>query len=195
VLFGDDRLAEVVGAAKSFAPSHVCKLVRAAVSAFEAGAPQADDITVLALQYLAPPRVFSRLFHATREGISDATAFLDEAMESVGLAGTKHAAALNIILDEITSNIVKHSGAHGFEVDITVVENPSSVTLVISDDGTPYHPLGHVDPDTTLSAEERPIGGLGILMVKKMSNSVVYTRGHNRNILKIVKNIPLPAAE
>lgn len=189
-LFGDDRLIDVIGAANSFAPSHICKLVRSAVAAFAAGSPQADDITVLALQYLAPPRVFSRLFRATSDGISEATAFLDEAMESVGLAMTPHAATLNIILDEITSNIVKHSGAHGFEVDITVAENPNSVTLVFSDDGTPYDPLAHVDPDTTLSAEERPIGGLGILMVKKMSNEVVYSRGHNRNILKVVKIIP-----
>ena len=190
VLFGDDRLIEVAAAAKSFAPSHVCRLVRTAVEAFADGSPQADDITLLALQYLAPPRVFSRLFRATSEGISEATAFLDEAMASVGLADLPQAAALNIILDEITSNIVKHSGAHGFEVDISVVADPCSVTLVFSDDGSPYDPLGHEDPDTTLSAEERPIGGLGILMVKKMSNEVVYSRGHNRNILKVVKNMP-----
>ena len=190
VLFGDNRLLDVIGAARSYAPSHICKLVRTAVAAFADGSPQADDLTILALQYLAPPRVFSHLFPATRAGIAEATEFLDKSLESVGLAESPHAASLNIILDEITSNIVNYSGAHGFEVDITVVENPSSVTLVFSDDGTPYDPLGHIDPDTTLSAEERPIGGLGLLMVKKMSNEVVYTRGHNRNILKVVKSFP-----
>ena len=190
VFFGDNRLLDVVGAAKSSAPSHICKLVRAAVAAFADGSPQADDITVLALQYLAPPRVFSRLFPATRDGISEATDFLDKTMEEVSLADSPQVATLNIILDEITSNIVNYSGAHGFEVDITVVENPRSVTLVFSDDGAPYDPLGHIDPDTTLSAEERPIGGLGLLMVKKMSDQVVYTRGHNRNILKVVKSFP-----
>lgn len=136
------------------------------------------------------PRVFARLFKATSAGLSDAAVFLDEVMESAGLAMTPQAATLSIILDEISSNIIKHSGAHDFEVGVTVEHEPRSVTIVISDDGTPYDPLGHVDPDTTLSAAERPIGGLGILMVKKMSDSVSYSREGDRNILKIVKNIP-----
>ena len=59
--------------------------------------------------------------------------------------------------------------------------------IVFIDDGVAYDPLAHADPDTTLSAEERPIGGLGILMVKKMSDSVSYMRSHYRNFLTVVK--------
>lgn len=95
---------------------------------------------------------------------------------------------LNVILDEVCSNIVKHSGASTFEVDVEFLSNPPSVKLTFVDDGAAYNPLSHEDPDTTLSAEERPIGGLGILMVKKMATSVSYMRQHGRNFFTVVKS-------
>ena len=94
---------------------------------------------------------------------------------------------LHIILDEICSNIVKHSGATCFEVDLEEKENPECVKMSFIDDGDEYDPLSHTDPDTTLSAAERPIGGLGIMMVKKMSDSITYERVGNRNVFTVVK--------
>ena len=58
------------------------------------------------------------------------------------------------------------------------------------DDGAPYDPLAHTDPDTTLSAEERPIGGLGIMMVKKIADAVTYSRDGDRNTLTVFKRFP-----
>ena len=98
--------------------------------------------------------------------------------------------SLRIIIDEIASNIVTHSGASGFELEVERVEAPAGIKLVFSDDGAPFDPLAHADPDTSLSAAERPIGGLGILMVKKMSDSVSYERVRNRNVLTVFKSFP-----
>jgi anti-sigma regulatory factor (Ser/Thr protein kinase) len=121
----------------------------------------------------------------TQAGISDASEFLDEVVERVGGEGPKSVApALHVILDEIASNIVRHSGASGFEVDVEF--SSAGAKLEFIDDGTPYDPLTHVDPDTTLKAEDRAIGGLGIMMVKKMASSVSYRRDRSRNFL-IVK--------
>ena len=53
----------------------------------------------------------------------------------------------------------------------------------------PYNPLAHADPDTSLAADERPIGGLGILMVKKLADSVSYLRKYNRNFVTVLKKI------
>ena len=94
--------------------------------------------------------------------------------------------SLHIVIDEICSNIVKHSGAKGFELDIELVSETAGVKLTFIDDGVPYDPLSHEDPDVTLSAAERPIGGLGILMVRKMSQSMSYERAHDRNYLTVV---------
>ena len=95
--------------------------------------------------------------------------------------------ALHVILDEICSNIVKHSGASGFDVDVEFLSEPFGVKLKFIDNGVPYDPLSHEDPDTSLPADKRPIGGLGIMMVRKMSDSMRYERKRDRNFLTVVK--------
>ena len=192
-LFGEDRLMEALSVAKSGEPSSLCGLARAVVAAFAAGAPAADDLTVLSVQYVSRPHRSARSFPTTQAGISSASEFLDESLASfrdVKLAESDLkplGPALHIILDEIASNIVKHSGASGFGVDIELLSDEPGIKLVFSDDGAPYNPLMHVDPDTTLEASKRPIGGLGIMMVKKMSDSISYERSRNRNVLTLFK--------
>lgn len=70
-----------------------------------------------------------------------------------------------------------------------VVEDPLSVVITFIDNGVPYDPLAMKEPDITLSAEEREIGGLGIYMVKKTMDDIVYEYKNGQNILKIRKNI------
>ncbi len=154
-----------------------------AVAAFAEGVPQADDMTVLAVKYVSRPQRFVRSFPPTQDGIAAASSFLDECVEM----NQPLSASLHVILDEICSNIVKHSGASGFEMDVELLADPAGVKLTFRDDGTPYDPLAHEDPDTSLPAEERPIGGLGIMMVRKMADSMSYERSHDRNLLTIVK--------
>ena len=187
-------------------PKSVCNVVRMAVAAFAEGVPQADDLTVLAVEYVSRPQRLVGTFPPTQDGIAAASAFLDECVEKI--AECRHeeppdagsevsnayvkrllslAPALHVILDEICSNIVKHSGASGFEMDVEMLAEPAGFKLTFVDDGSPYDPLSHEDPDTALPAEERPIGGLGIMMVKKMATSVNYEWKHDRNFLTVVK--------
>jgi len=197
-LFGEERLMDAIKAVPEPDPKMACNVVRMAVAAFAEGVPQADDLTVLAVEYLARPLRFVRSFPPTQEGIASASEYLDEcfrddpdaAREDARELGSRLsplAPALHVILDEICSNIVKHSGASGFEVDVELIAEPAGVKLTFADDGEPYDPLSHKDPDTTLPAEERPIGGLGIMMVRKMSESMSYERVHDRNYLTVVK--------
>ncbi len=182
-LFGEPRLMDAVRSIDKPNPDQLCRVVRMVVAAFAEGAPQADDITILALKRTAAPRTYLRSFAPTQEGIALASEFLDSVLTCPpAVVSTAH-----VILDEICSNIVKHSGASGFELDIELLED-SGVKLTFIDDGKPYDPLTHSDPDTTLPAEDRPIGGLGILMVKKMADSVSYSRSHNRNYFTAVKH-------
>ena len=83
---------------------------------------------------------------------------------------------------------MKHSGATGFDVEIARSAGGEGVEIAFSDDGAPYDPLAHEDPDTSLPAEARPIGGLGIMMVRKMADSVRYERVNGRNRLVVSKN-------
>ena len=70
-----------------------------------------------------------------------------------------------------------------------VIEDPLAVVITFIDKGVPYDPLAKSDPNTTLSAEEREIGGLGIFMVKKTMDDITYEYKDGQNILKIKKNI------
>ncbi|MBR1836860.1 MAG: SpoIIE family protein phosphatase [Kiritimatiellae bacterium] len=195
-LFGEERLLAALAAASGAEPRSLCTVVRAAVAAFAEGTPQADDITVLAIRRNGPARA-TRSFPPTQDGIAQASAFLDETLETfrsndqtIKRPNDQTASALHVILDEIVSNIVKHSGASGFDVGVELTHDPAGVKLAFTDDGAPYDPLAHADPDTTLPASERPIGGLGILMVKKMSDSVSYERTRDRNVFTAFKRTP-----
>ncbi len=94
---------------------------------------------------------------------------------------------MNIALDEIYSNIVKFSG--GSYADVTCFVDGDNAVLIFEDDGVQYNPLKKEDADITLSAEERDIGGLGILMVKKSMDSMEYRYEDGKNILTLVKKL------
>jgi len=183
-LFGEGRLEETLRAAPDGDPASVCRLVRAAVAAFSAGAPAADDLTVLAIQQRQIPRFAERSFPATLDGLAAASAFLDEALDGADPALSP---PLHLLLDEIASNVVRYSGATEFEVDVSTAGN--GALLSIADNGAPYDPLAHADPDTTLGAGERPVGGLGILIVKKTADAVSYRREGGRNVLTLAKSV------
>ena len=72
---------------------------------------------------------------------------------------------------------------------LEVNQDVLTATLTFIDDGVAYDPLAKMDPDVTLSAEERQIGGLGIFLVKKTMDNLEYKRDGNRNILKVVKKL------
>ena len=189
-LFGEERLVNAINAVAEPNPKSVCNVVRMAVAAFAEGVPQADDLTVLAVEYISRPKRHVRTFPPTQDGIASASSWLDEVVTAHSPVPDHTASllpGLHIILDEVCSNIVKHSGASGFEVDAEFMANPDSVKLVFVDDGMSYDPLSHEDPDPATPAEMRPIGGLGIMMVRKMADSVRYERKRDRNFLTVVK--------
>ena len=200
-LFGEERLeSAIAGMIANGMPlfegarSGLLSAIMACVEAHGLGVDQADDCTQLIIRFNGSKRGATRTFPPTQDGIAAASDFLDEVMGNGergtvngerGIGNGKQLPQLHIILDEICSNIVKHSGATEFSVEIGQLENQDGVKIVFSDNGTPYDPLAHTDPDTSLGAAERPIGGLGILMVKKMSSSISYSRIGDRNVLTV----------
>ena len=90
-------------------------------------------------------------------------------------------------VDEIFSNIARYSGATGVVLGCSLKDGKA--TLRFSDNGRPYDPTEKPDPDTTQSAEEREVGGLGIFMVKKLMDEVTYEYADGSNILTLVKSL------
>ena len=126
---------------------------------------------------------------ATVENIETVTDFVNEQLEALDCP-MKAQMQIDIAIDELFGNIAHY--AYNPEIGkatvrVEVIEDPLAVTITFIDNGVPYDPLAKADPDTTLSAEERDIGGLGIYMVKKSMDDIIYEYKDGQNILKIKK--------
>ncbi|MCK5071676.1 MAG: ATP-binding protein, partial [Desulfocapsa sp.] len=95
--------------------------------------------------------------------------------------------------DELLTNIISYAYEDGseHEIDIKVSSLNDSFVVVISDDGLPFNPFTREDPDTELSVEDRDIGGLGIHLVKNLMDEVYYKRQVDKNVITLVKKIPI----
>ena len=137
---------------------------------------------------------------ATIENLDKVTAFVEEELEN-NEVDMKSSMQLTIALEEIYVNIA-HYAYSKTDADGNVIPNtgtgPMKLSLDVSseqvlmtfeDKGIPYNPLEKADPDITLSAEERDIGGLGIYMVKQSMDDVVYEHRDGKNILTLVKKL------
>jgi serine/threonine-protein kinase RsbW len=98
---------------------------------------------------------------------------------------------INLAIEEAVSNIIFYGFAderkHEIEISITLDNN--WLTINITDDGVPFNPLEQQQPDVTLPAEERPVGGLGIFLISQIMDEMHYTRKGNLNILTLNKTI------
>ena len=182
-LYGEDRLIETVsGCAKR--RDGLLSTVIDDVRRHAAGAEQADDCTQLVLRYRGQPDTFSGEYRPTMEDLAKASADLAKALEGVP---DDCANIMMVASDEIFANIVRYSGATDWTLTVERTHHPDGVRLVITDNGKPFDPLSHRDPDTTLCADDREVGGLGILIVKKTMSPVTYRRNNDRNILTMGK--------
>ncbi|MBQ5851955.1 MAG: ATP-binding protein [Lachnospiraceae bacterium] len=128
---------------------------------------------------------------ATIKNIEQVTAFVDEQLRVLDCP-MKTQVQIDIAIDELFGNIARYAynpEVGSATVRVEVCEDPVSVVITFIDNGMPYNPLAKEDPDVTLSLEERGIGGLGIYMVKKTMDDIVYEYKDGKNILKIKKNI------
>ena len=128
---------------------------------------------------------------ATVENIGTVTDFVDEQLEALDCP-VKAQMQIDIAIDELFGNIAHYAynpDVGNATVRVEVAEEPQAVIITFIDGGVPYDPLKAADPDITLSAEERQIGGLGIYMVKKSMDEITYEYKDGKNILSIKKKL------
>lgn len=188
-LYGTDRLLAALNSAGDCEPEELLMAVKADIDRFVAEAPQFDDITMLSLKRRGISAGDELTLEAKVENIEKATAFVEERLERLDCS-IKSKTQLAIAIDEIMSNIARYAYAPGTgEATLRFEHGDGAVTLTFIDRGVPYDPLAKPDPDTTLSAEEREIGGLGIYMVKKSMDDCGYEYRDGQNIFWIKKRL------
>ena len=130
-------------------------------------------------------------FPAKVDALPEVLAFVEETLERYECPmGVQM--ALAIAIEEVFVNVAHYAygdGEGNADLSMEFEEDSRTITFRLADQGVPFDPLKKPDPDITLSAEEREIGGLGIFITKKTMDSVVYAYENNENILTMVKKI------
>jgi len=128
---------------------------------------------------------------ATVENIAAVTDFVNAQLEALDCP-VKAQMQIDIAIDELFGNIAHyayHPEVGNATVRVEVTEEPLAVIITFIDGGVPYDPLKAADPDITLTAEDRQLGGLGIYMVKKSMDEISYEYRDGKNILSIKKKL------
>ena len=192
-LFGSERMLAALNSDPEADPEQLLHNVRAAIDAFVGDAPQFDDITMLGFRYFgtekAPEDVLT--LDASTANLDKVLAFVDERLEALDCP-MKVQMQIDVAVEEIFVNIASYAyGPETGQAEIRFRSEAETGTAEITfiDRGTPFDPLAKPDPDVTLSAEERQIGGLGIFMVKKSMDDMRYEYRDGQNILTIQKTL------
>lgn len=191
--YGDERIERFLVSRGALHPRPLIESMRADLARWASGTEQSDDITMLALEYGVSPQATGTLtIPATLDQLDVVFDFIHDALRdrSCPLSTQNQ---IDVALEELFVNVCNYAYRDAGEPGTATIEyiynaNPNSLTVAISDYGVPFDPLDHADPLTPKSIDEAKIGGLGILMVKRMTDDLSYVRDGNQNVVAFVKS-------
>ncbi|MFZ4523637.1 MAG: SpoIIE family protein phosphatase, partial [Bacteroidales bacterium] len=196
--FGEAQLAASLTSSANKNTRAMTELLIGELKRFSSGAEQADDITILALQYKAAA-LDETSTNMVRMKLENKVSELEKiALRIEDLGETwdippKAAMEINLVLEELFTNVVFYAfddtDRHDITVDLTLLPN-RQVEIILTDDGKPFNLLEtEVKDILEKPLDERPIGGLGIHFVRKMMTSVEYQRLGDQNVVTLLKNL------
>ncbi len=162
------------------------------VNGFVDGAEQSDDLTLLAIQYTPQekPIIFSETLTLTNKvsEITKLNAFVKSATAALNME-TGLANQIKLAVEEAVTNVIDYAYPNGTEgnINITIEADESRIRFILSDSGAEFDPTGVSKADTTLTVDERPIGGLGVFLVRNLMDSINYERVDGKNVLRMEK--------
>ena len=162
------------------------------VNAFVDGAEQSDDLTMLAIHYTPQekPIVFCETLNLNNKvsEITKLNAFVKSATTALNME-TGLANQIKLAVEEAVTNIIDYAYQNGTEgnISVTIEADESRIRFIITDSGAEFDPTSVSKADTTLSVEERPIGGLGVFLVRNLMDSINYERVDGKNVLRMEK--------
>ncbi len=191
--YGTERMIRALSAAGDKTLQETLSAVREDLSSFVGEEDQFDDITMLNFTYYGPERAVSDVgiltVEAKKENLAQVLTHVKQNLEGTG-APIRVLNQILVAVEEIYVNIASYAYAPGTgDAVISVAVDDGTAEIGFRDKGVPFDPLAKPDPDVTLSAAERPIGGLGIYMVKKTMDEVKYRYEDGENILTIRKKL------
>jgi sigma-B regulation protein RsbU (phosphoserine phosphatase) len=190
--FGIKRVEEVLAANSGLHPEQLLESVRMSVHEFVGDAEQSDDLTMLAIRY-TPKRFETKLMETLVikndvHEVSKFSEFMKKVMERLNVEKSL-SRQLRLAVEEAVVNVIDYAypiGQEG-EIEVRMMSDGKTLKTIITDSGVAFDPTAKEKADTTLSAEDRQVGGLGILLVRGIMDSVNYERINKQNILTLTK--------
>ena len=186
--FGLERVLKTIKGQNS--PEALLEAMTGAVKTFVEGAEQSDDLTMLAIRYEMPENADewhrSLVMDADLREVSRLSAFIKEVAAELKIEDSL-AKNIRLAVEEAVVNCISYAQTETVEVD--AYSNGEALRIVIRDSGAAFDPTEVREADTSLSAEERPVGGLGILLVRQLMDSINYERIDGKNVLTLIKQI------
>jgi sigma-B regulation protein RsbU (phosphoserine phosphatase) len=197
-MFGEQRLLETVNQFEESTPKEIIFSMKNEIDRFTDGEEQADDITMLALKIGKPGEpesanikngVNELKIEAKTANLSAVTAFIDKELGKYKYTD-ESINEIDIAVEEIFINIVNYAYKPENGYVVISVSYAEKVVIKFEDTGIPYNPLEQAEPDLESYQKKKKIGGLGIYLVKKIMDTVKYSRVDNKNILVMTKKLP-----
>ncbi len=191
-LFGLERIQAVLNTCADNDSEEVLEKITQSVNGFVKLAEQSDDLTMLAIRYT--PKQFESTLTETlvlKNDVHEVTrfsSFIKSVTEKLGIE-TPLARKLRLAVEEAVVNVISYAYPEGTEGDVTIkiMSDGHTLRFQIIDTGVPFDPTKKEKADTTLSIEERQIGGLGIFLVRELMDTINYERVDGKNILTLIK--------
>ncbi len=192
-LFGEERM---MAALKSGLESRQqIAAMTDAVHAFVAGAEQSDDLTMLYIRFMNSQITEETerhlILHNDIQQIPQLAEFV-ESVADIAKLDVGMTMSLNLALEEAVTNVIMYAYPPGSDglVDVEAVIREKELRFILSDSGVAFDPTAAPEADITLDVSERPIGGLGIFLVRNIMDEVTYTRSDDgKNILTMIKKL------
>ena len=192
--FGADRMMSSLNNSAGLAPRQLLEKMHSEVHSFVGGVEQSDDLTMLAIRYM--PKQFESSFAETLTLKNDVhevarfSSFMKSVTEKLDIQKSL-GHQLRLAIEEAVVNVINYAYPTGTEGNVTIkiASDGNTLHCQIIDAGKPFDPTTKEKTDITLSAEERQVGGLGILLVRELMDSINYERIEGQNILTLMKNI------
>lgn len=191
--FGEERLRQAAAKTAGMSARAQVEAVDQAILTYIGTAAQSDDKTMLAIRYLGetPAETSEKhlVLHNDIKQIPQLAGFI-EAVAQAGSLNQGTAMSLNLALEEAVTNVILYAYPEGTDgmVEITAIIRPKKeIEFIVDDSGRPFDPTAAERPDLELSVDDRPVGGLGIHIVRSIMDMVSYTREGGHNILKMKK--------
>ena len=191
---GFKRTLEAVKECRDATAMQLIDTLTQKVNVFVDGAEPSDDLTLLAIRYTPKEESWTLSRSITLENdvsqVTDLNRFVQSVTEELQL-GKPLPKQIKLAVEEVVVNIMEYAYMPDTKgiVKVEALANDKLLRFILTDSGRPFDPTSISRADTTLTVEDRPIGGLGILLVRNLMDSINYERANGQNILRIEKKI------